>query len=257
MRKTKIICTLGPATEKPETLRQLIAKGADVFRLNMSHASAEWVRYGHAMAYDLAHNQMFMFGGATSATAVTAETTTWENSAWVSKTPQNSPPARSYHAVAYDSVRGEVVLFGGDGAPPGSPLLNDTWVWTGGGAATPVISSVVSASGFGGFASAAPGSWVEIYGSDFTTTLPRSWRSDDFNGNNAPTSLDGVQVTIGSLRAFIDYISSSQINAQLPSDIGTGPSQITVSNPTRSSAPFNIPVNAVQPGLLAPPSFKI
>ncbi|HEY6204665.1 MAG TPA: pyruvate kinase [Chthoniobacterales bacterium] len=44
MRKTKIICTLGPATEKPETLRQLIAKGADVFRLNMSHASAEWVR---------------------------------------------------------------------------------------------------------------------------------------------------------------------------------------------------------------------
>jgi pyruvate kinase len=44
MRKTKIICTLGPATEKPETLRRLIAKGADVFRLNMSHASREWVR---------------------------------------------------------------------------------------------------------------------------------------------------------------------------------------------------------------------
>src|ERR1041384_3212186 len=44
MRKTKIICTLGPATENPKTLRQLIAKGADVFRLNMSHASPEWVR---------------------------------------------------------------------------------------------------------------------------------------------------------------------------------------------------------------------
>jgi pyruvate kinase len=44
MRKTKIICTLGPATEKPETIRQLIAHGADVFRLNMSHASADWVR---------------------------------------------------------------------------------------------------------------------------------------------------------------------------------------------------------------------
>jgi pyruvate kinase len=44
MRKTKIICTLGPATEKTETLRQLIQKGTDVFRLNMSHASHDWVR---------------------------------------------------------------------------------------------------------------------------------------------------------------------------------------------------------------------
>lgn len=44
MRKTKIICTLGPATEKPETIRQLIAHGADVFRLNMSHAKPDWVR---------------------------------------------------------------------------------------------------------------------------------------------------------------------------------------------------------------------
>src|SRR6266700_7019373 len=44
MRKTKIICTLGPATEKTQVLRQLIQKGADVFRLNMSHASHEWVR---------------------------------------------------------------------------------------------------------------------------------------------------------------------------------------------------------------------
>src|SRR5256714_11820155 len=44
MRKTKIICTLGPATEKTETIRQLISRGADVFRLNMSHAPREWVR---------------------------------------------------------------------------------------------------------------------------------------------------------------------------------------------------------------------
>jgi pyruvate kinase len=44
MRKTKIICTLGPATEKSEVIRRLIARGADVFRLNMSHAAPEWVR---------------------------------------------------------------------------------------------------------------------------------------------------------------------------------------------------------------------
>ncbi len=44
MRKTKIICTLGPASETPETLRLLMCQGADVFRLNMSHAQHDWVR---------------------------------------------------------------------------------------------------------------------------------------------------------------------------------------------------------------------
>ena len=44
MRKTKIICTLGPATESHEVLGQLIAAGANVFRLNMSHATHAWVR---------------------------------------------------------------------------------------------------------------------------------------------------------------------------------------------------------------------
>lgn len=44
MRKTKIICTLGPATESPEKLRDMIAAGADIFRLNMSHATHDWVR---------------------------------------------------------------------------------------------------------------------------------------------------------------------------------------------------------------------
>src|SRR3954467_6964483 len=44
MRKTKIICTLGPATDSAEILRQLMRQGADVFRLNMSHATHDWVR---------------------------------------------------------------------------------------------------------------------------------------------------------------------------------------------------------------------
>ncbi len=54
MRKTKILCTLGPATESPEVISALIARGADVIRLNMSHASHEWVRTVHARVRDAA-----------------------------------------------------------------------------------------------------------------------------------------------------------------------------------------------------------
>ena len=37
MRKTKIVCTLGPATDKEDVLEQLIASGMNVARLNFSH----------------------------------------------------------------------------------------------------------------------------------------------------------------------------------------------------------------------------
>ncbi len=43
-RRTKIIATLGPATESPEMIRALIGAGVNIFRLNMSHAPHEWVR---------------------------------------------------------------------------------------------------------------------------------------------------------------------------------------------------------------------
>ena len=39
MRKTKIVCTIGPASESPEMLRDLIRAGLDVARLNFSHGS--------------------------------------------------------------------------------------------------------------------------------------------------------------------------------------------------------------------------
>ena len=37
MRKTKIICTLGPATEDDAVLRRLMQEGMNVARLNFSH----------------------------------------------------------------------------------------------------------------------------------------------------------------------------------------------------------------------------
>ncbi|RIQ32500.1 pyruvate kinase [Jiangella rhizosphaerae] len=39
MRRAKIVCTLGPATDSPERLRELIDVGMDVARFNLSHGS--------------------------------------------------------------------------------------------------------------------------------------------------------------------------------------------------------------------------
>ena len=41
LRRTKIVATLGPASERPNTLRKMIDSGLDVARLNFSHGSAD------------------------------------------------------------------------------------------------------------------------------------------------------------------------------------------------------------------------
>ncbi|WP_088347666.1 MULTISPECIES: pyruvate kinase [Rhodomicrobium] len=43
-RRVKIIATLGPASSTPEMMKRLFEAGADVFRINMSHASHEDLR---------------------------------------------------------------------------------------------------------------------------------------------------------------------------------------------------------------------
>ena len=222
----------------------------------------------HGMAYDAAHAQVILFGGGGSNMVATNngllnDTWLWDGSNWTQATPANSPPARNRFGMAFDAGHAQAVLFGGRDA--NSNFLGDTWTWSGGPVTTPpppptpTITSIESASGFGGFSSVAPGSWIEIYGSNLAPDT-REWAGSDFNGNNAPTSLAGVQVLIGGQQAFVEYITTSpgQINAQLPSNIPTGgPLPLTVMNGTAASNAVNVTVNAVEPGLLAPSSFLI
>ena len=156
------------------------------------------------------------------------------------------------------SVGGLLYCFGGSnsGAPFEGTIYDYVQIYQPGGPPAINTGGVLSASGFGAFTSIAPGSWIEIYGSNLASDT-RSWTAADFTGIDAPTSLDGTKVTINGEQAFIDYISPGQVNALVPSDIPAGSRQITVTSPYGTSAAYNITVNAVEPGLLAPPSFNI
>ena len=48
MRRTKIVCTIGPASQSPDILERLIRAGMDVARLNFSHGTRE--EHGQALA---------------------------------------------------------------------------------------------------------------------------------------------------------------------------------------------------------------
>jgi pyruvate kinase len=58
MRKTKIVCTIGPASQSEEILRRLIQEGMDVARLNFSHGSHD----SHRRAFVLLRKLSKSFG---------------------------------------------------------------------------------------------------------------------------------------------------------------------------------------------------
>jgi uncharacterized protein (TIGR03437 family) len=133
---------------------------------------------------------------------------------------------------------------------------------------TPVAPSVlpngvITASAFGGAGAVAPGSWIEIYGSALALDT-REWRTSsssagpsDFTGVNAPTELDGTSVTIGGQSAFVEYISPGQVNVQVPFTVAPGSQPLVVHTPSGATSSYTVTVNAIQPGLVAPPSFLI
>jgi peptidyl-prolyl cis-trans isomerase A (cyclophilin A) len=124
----------------------------------------------------------------------------------------------------------------------------------------PAISEngVITAGGFGGFQSAAPGSFIEIYGSNLAGEVSRGWETRDFVANNAPTTLEGVSVTVDGRATFVNYVSPTQVNVQLPAGVrpgGTVP--VVVTSNGQASAPAMIAIKTQSAGILAPASFKV
>jgi uncharacterized protein (TIGR03437 family) len=95
-----------------------------------------------------------------------------------------------------------------------------------------------------------------VYGQNFSTNS-RLWAGSDFSGVNAPTSLDGISVTVNGKPAFIYYVSPNQININTPEDTATGPVALVVKTPLGTSNTVMVPRARLSPTLQTVPQFLI
>lgn len=79
----------------------------------------------------------------------------------------------------------------------------------------PVITGVYNGASFQPVF--APNTYLSITGTALSADPPRVWNASDFaNGTQMPTSLNGVTVTVGGSPAYIEYVSSTQLNIITP-----------------------------------------
>jgi hypothetical protein len=76
-----------------------------------------------------------------------------------------------------------------------TPLFTLNFNITGPAVTLPLIQTVVSAEAYGGFTSIAPGTWIEIYGSNLGPSAGQTWASSNFNGSQAPTLTGSIPVS--------------------------------------------------------------
>ena len=126
-------------------------------------------------------------------------------------------------------------------SPPPVPAIRTT---------NPVLTSFLGNAGF------SSNTYVEIYGSNFSTSQ-RLWAGSDFSGSNAPTSLDGTSVTVNGKPAFVYYISPGQVNINTPEDTATGPVAIQVKGPLGLSNVVMANRATISPTLQSVPQFNI
>ena len=148
------------------------------------------------------------------------------------------------YTATYTLTSGSGDNGGGGNPPPGGnpPVIRSS-------------SGITTAGDYGAFAAIAPGAWIEIHGTDLSPTTDQ-WSMADFKPN-APTSKDGVSVTIGGKAAFVGVLQPAQLNVLVPSDVPTGKQQVIVTTPNGASDPYPVTINATQPGLYAPSMLNV
>jgi adhesin/invasin len=109
-------------------------------------------------------------------------------------------------------------------------------------AASGSVSRIVNAAGFES-GPVAPGSIVSVFGSNLA---PRSTTAP---GAPLPTALEGTSLSVNGLASPIYYVSPTQVNAQIPYNVATGPAIVIVSAGTNVLPPVTLTIQRSAPGL--------
>jgi uncharacterized protein (TIGR03437 family) len=112
------------------------------------------------------------------------------------------------------------------------------------------LPSIASQNGVVDAASYVPrlakGAWATIFGTTLSQST-RSWGAPDFSGNVMPTSLDGVRVLVNGVQAPLSYISPTQVNFQVPTNLAGASASIVISNSIGQSNSVTFGYQDVQP----------
>lgn len=100
----------------------------------------------------------------------------------------------------------------------------------------------------------AAGSWISIFGNNLGPST-RTWNAADIVDGHLPSSLDGVSVKVNEQAAAVYYISPTQLNVEVPSNV-SGTARVTVTG-TGGSASTSVNVQAVQPGFFVYPQSHV
>ncbi len=114
----------------------------------------------------------------------------------------------------------------------------------------PVISANGVVNGASFQPGLVPGSWATIEGTNLASVTD-NWDSSIVNGT-LPTTLDGVTVTVGGQKAYLYYVSPSQINFVVP-NLASGPTQVTVANSAGTSAALTVTSSLYRPAFFTWP----
>jgi uncharacterized protein (TIGR03437 family) len=113
--------------------------------------------------------------------------------------------------------------------------------------AAPVISAANVFNGASFQPALAPNTFITISGANLSATT-RSFTNEDIIGNALPTDIDNVSVTVNGTRAYVTYVSPTQVNALLPVGTPTGAVKLQTFSSGLTSNEITVQVAAVAPG---------
>jgi uncharacterized protein (TIGR03437 family) len=123
-----------------------------------------------------------------------------------------------------------------------------------GGAIRAQLGTPIGKAGIGGVAAnastittVAPGEVAAIYG---TNLSPIGSGLTGFSGiSTLPTSMNGISVTVGGMKAPLYAVFPEQINIQIPFEVAAGQQPVVVTNSAGASTAFNVTVANVAPSI--------